>query len=128
MCGPENLAWWRAWSAKEAPAGQTCGWRRSKPMPTWRASSRPSPAGGKSTGSRVAFRVAPVELFARTGLNYLCHNSATTFIISTGVPLLIPDDYHLIVDVEATCSDDGVVSRDEMEIIEIGAVIQSSRS
>jgi hypothetical protein len=32
------------------------------------------------------------------------------------------------VDVEAMCSDDGTVPRHEMEIIEIGAVIQSSQS
>lgn len=40
----------------------------------------------------------------------------------------IPNDYYLIVDVEATCSDDGAVPRNEMEIIEIGAVMQSSRN
>lgn len=31
--------------------------------------------------------------------------------------------YFLIVDLEATCSDDGSVPREEMEIIEIGAVM-----
>ena len=31
--------------------------------------------------------------------------------------------YFLIVDLEATCSDDGSIFREEMEIIEIGAVI-----
>ena len=29
--------------------------------------------------------------------------------------------YYLVVDLEATCSDDGAVPRDQMEIIEIGA-------
>ncbi|MBM3993280.1 MAG: exonuclease domain-containing protein [Planctomycetes bacterium] len=40
----------------------------------------------------------------------------------------IVNDFYLIVDVEATCSDDGAVPRYEMEIIEIGAVLQSSRT
>jgi inhibitor of KinA sporulation pathway (predicted exonuclease) len=40
----------------------------------------------------------------------------------------IANDYYLIVDLEATCSDDGAVPRHEMEIIEIGAVMQSSRT
>jgi inhibitor of KinA sporulation pathway (predicted exonuclease) len=40
----------------------------------------------------------------------------------------IPNHYYLIVDLEATCSDDGAVPRPEMEIIEIGAVVQSSRT
>src|SRR4029077_2739768 len=40
----------------------------------------------------------------------------------------ISNDYYLIVDVEATCSDDGSVPRHEMEIIEIGAVMQSART
>jgi inhibitor of KinA sporulation pathway (predicted exonuclease) len=40
----------------------------------------------------------------------------------------ISNDYYLIVDVEATCSDDAVLPRHEMEIIEIGAVMQSSRT
>jgi inhibitor of KinA sporulation pathway (predicted exonuclease) len=40
----------------------------------------------------------------------------------------ITNDYYLIVDVEATCSDDGVVPRQQMEIIEIGAVLQSSQT
>jgi inhibitor of KinA sporulation pathway (predicted exonuclease) len=40
----------------------------------------------------------------------------------------IPNDYYLIVDLEATCSDVGSVPRQEMEIIEIGAVVQSSRT
>jgi inhibitor of KinA sporulation pathway (predicted exonuclease) len=40
----------------------------------------------------------------------------------------ISNDYYLIVDVEATCSDVGAVPRHEMEIIEIGAVMQSSRT
>jgi inhibitor of KinA sporulation pathway (predicted exonuclease) len=34
--------------------------------------------------------------------------------------------YYLIIDFEATCSNDGSVPKHEMEIIEIGAVIQSS--
>ncbi len=40
----------------------------------------------------------------------------------------ISNESYLIVDVEATCSDDGMVPRHEMEIIEIGAVIQSTRT
>jgi inhibitor of KinA sporulation pathway (predicted exonuclease) len=40
----------------------------------------------------------------------------------------ISNDYYLIVDLEATCSDKGAVPRHEMEIIEIGAVMQSSRT
>jgi 3'-5' exoribonuclease 1 len=40
----------------------------------------------------------------------------------------IPNDYYLIVDVEATCSDDGAVPRHEMEIIEIGALMQNSHN
>jgi inhibitor of KinA sporulation pathway (predicted exonuclease) len=40
----------------------------------------------------------------------------------------IPSDYYLIIDVEATCCDAGAVPRHEMEIIEIGALIQSSRT
>lgn len=40
----------------------------------------------------------------------------------------IANNYYLIVDLEATCSEDGVVPRHEMEIIEIGAVMQSSRT
>ena|SRR5439155_14851721 len=40
----------------------------------------------------------------------------------------ISNDYYLIVDVEATCSNDGAVPRQEMEIIEIGAAMQSSRT
>src|SRR5262249_8909652 len=40
----------------------------------------------------------------------------------------IANDYYLIVDVEATCSNDGAVPRHEMEIIEIGAVMQSART
>ena len=41
--------------------------------------------------------------------------------------MLISNYYYLIVDVEATCSDDGAVPRGEMEIIEIGAVMLQSR-
>ena len=40
----------------------------------------------------------------------------------------IPNNYYLIIDVEATCSDIGEVPRQEMEIIEIGAVLQSARN
>jgi inhibitor of KinA sporulation pathway (predicted exonuclease) len=40
----------------------------------------------------------------------------------------IANDYYLIIDVEATCSNQGEVPRHEMEIIEIGALIQSSRT
>jgi inhibitor of KinA sporulation pathway (predicted exonuclease) len=36
--------------------------------------------------------------------------------------------YYLIIDLEATCSDDGTVPRDEMEIIEIGAVMQNAHT
>jgi inhibitor of KinA sporulation pathway (predicted exonuclease) len=38
----------------------------------------------------------------------------------------IPNSYYMIVDLEATCSNDQTVPRDEMEIIEIGAVMLSS--
>src|SRR5262245_24192584 len=40
----------------------------------------------------------------------------------------ITNDYYLSIDVEATCSDVGEVPRHEMEIIEIGAVMQCSRT
>ena len=40
----------------------------------------------------------------------------------------ISEDYYLIVDLEATCSDDGAVPRQEMEIIEIGAVLMSTKT
>lgn len=40
----------------------------------------------------------------------------------------IANEYYLIVDVEATCSDNGAVPRHEMEIIEIGALMQNSRT
>jgi inhibitor of KinA sporulation pathway (predicted exonuclease) len=40
----------------------------------------------------------------------------------------IPNSYYLIIDLEATCSNDGSVPRGEMEIIEIGAVMQSART
>jgi len=40
----------------------------------------------------------------------------------------ISNSYYLIIDLEATCSDNGIVPRDEMEIIEIGAVLQSART
>lgn len=35
-------------------------------------------------------------------------------------------DHYLVVDLEATCSDDGMVPREEMETIEIGAVMVST--
>lgn len=37
-------------------------------------------------------------------------------------------DYYLIVDLEATCCDRGKIPRTRMEIIEIGAVLQNSRT
>jgi len=40
----------------------------------------------------------------------------------------IANAYYLVVDLEATCSDDGSVPRDEMEIIEIGAVLLDART
>jgi inhibitor of KinA sporulation pathway (predicted exonuclease) len=40
----------------------------------------------------------------------------------------ITNRYYLIVDVEATCSDRGEVPRQEMEIVEIGAVLQDART
>lgn len=40
----------------------------------------------------------------------------------------ITNAYYLIVDVEATCSDDGTIPRHEMEIVEIAAVMQNSRT
>lgn len=39
----------------------------------------------------------------------------------------IANEYYLIIDFEATCSDDGTVPRHEMEIIEIGAVMMNAR-
>lgn len=35
-------------------------------------------------------------------------------------------EHYLVIDFEATCSDDGAVARNEMEIIEIGAVMVSA--
>lgn len=35
---------------------------------------------------------------------------------------------YLIVDLESTCSNDGSVPRDEMEIIEVGALVQNART
>jgi len=40
----------------------------------------------------------------------------------------IEQAYYLIVDLEATCSNDNSVPRDEMEIIEIGAVVVDAKS
>src|SRR5262245_21934625 len=40
----------------------------------------------------------------------------------------IANDYYLIVDLEATGSNDVVLPRHEMEIIEIGAVMQNART
>jgi 3'-5' exoribonuclease 1 len=40
----------------------------------------------------------------------------------------IPNSFYLIVDLEATCSNDGSLPRHEMEIVEIGAVLQNARS
>jgi len=40
----------------------------------------------------------------------------------------IPNANYLIVDVEATCGNEGAVPRDEMEIIEIGALVQNART
>jgi inhibitor of KinA sporulation pathway (predicted exonuclease) len=40
----------------------------------------------------------------------------------------IPNHYYLIIDLEATCSDNGIVPRNEMEIIEIGAIMQNART
>ena len=40
----------------------------------------------------------------------------------------IPNAYYLIIDLEATCSDDGSIPESEMEIIEIGAVMQNSKT
>lgn len=36
--------------------------------------------------------------------------------------------YRLIIDLEATCNDDGSLPRDEMEIIEIGALMQDAQT
>ena len=38
----------------------------------------------------------------------------------------ISNAYYLIIDFEATCADDGSIRQEEMEIIEIGAVLQNS--
>jgi inhibitor of KinA sporulation pathway (predicted exonuclease) len=40
----------------------------------------------------------------------------------------IPNKHYLIVDLEATCSSDATVPRGEMEIIEIGAIMQNART
>ncbi|MCC7419468.1 MAG: exonuclease domain-containing protein [Planctomycetaceae bacterium] len=40
----------------------------------------------------------------------------------------IDEQYYLIIDLEATCCDRGTVPREEMEIIEIGAVMQDART
>lgn len=40
----------------------------------------------------------------------------------------IGNRYYLVVDLEATCSEDSTVPRDEMEIIEIGAVMLNSQT
>ena len=40
----------------------------------------------------------------------------------------IIQDYYLIIDLEATCADDKSISRQRMEIIEIGAVMLDSKS
>src|SRR5207237_9855286 len=40
----------------------------------------------------------------------------------------IANAHYLIIDLEATCSSDDTVARGEMEIIEIGAVLQDARS
>lgn len=40
----------------------------------------------------------------------------------------IAQDYYLIVDLEATCSDDKSIARRKMEIIEIGAVLLNSKT
>lgn len=40
----------------------------------------------------------------------------------------IAQDYYLIIDLEATCSDDGSIPRQRIEIIEIGAVLLNSKT
>jgi inhibitor of KinA sporulation pathway (predicted exonuclease) len=40
----------------------------------------------------------------------------------------ISQNYYLIVDVEATCANDNTIPRHEMEIIEIGAVMQNANT
>ena len=40
----------------------------------------------------------------------------------------IPNARYLVVDLEATCADDGSLPRDQMEIIEIGAVLLNART
>lgn len=40
----------------------------------------------------------------------------------------IQEDYYLIIDLEATCTDRDEFPRDEMEIIEIGALVMDSRA
>jgi inhibitor of KinA sporulation pathway (predicted exonuclease) len=42
--------------------------------------------------------------------------------------MFIPNPHYLIIDLEATCSADNTVPRTEMEIIEIGAVIQNAKT
>jgi inhibitor of KinA sporulation pathway (predicted exonuclease) len=49
-------------------------------------------------------------------------------VFRSSLAMQTTNDYYLIVDVEATCSDDASVPRQEMEIIEIGAVMQNART
>jgi inhibitor of KinA sporulation pathway (predicted exonuclease) len=43
-------------------------------------------------------------------------------------PMQIPNDYYLVIGLEATCADDGRVPRHEMEVIEVGAVELNART
>jgi inhibitor of KinA sporulation pathway (predicted exonuclease) len=52
----------------------------------------------------------------------------TELLDRSGDAVKISHDHYLIIDLEATCSDDGRVPREEMEIIEIGAVMQHART
>src|ERR1700722_1694622 len=55
-------------------------------------------------------------------------SSRKSFNNKFGNCMWIANEYYLIVDLEATCSNEGAVPRHEMEIVEIGAVMQSSQT
>lgn len=44
------------------------------------------------------------------------------------INMKITQDYYLIIDLEATCADDNSISRQKMEMIEIGAVMLNSKT
>jgi inhibitor of KinA sporulation pathway (predicted exonuclease) len=70
----------------------------------------------------------PVERFRFRTFSRTIPKIGYLVLNMSGQRMRIANDYYLIVDLEATCSNDGVVPRHEMEIIEIGALMQSSRT